>query len=128
MDAITAAGYRPGKDIGIGMDVAASEFHHDGKYVLKSENKRLSSGQMIGLLEGLIERYPIISIEDGLAEDDWAGWKSLTDRLGGSVQVVGDDISSPTPGSSARVLNTGSETRFSSSSTRSALSRKRLRR
>ena len=92
MDAITAAGYRPGKDIGIGMDVAASEFHHDGKYVLKSENKRLSSGQMIGLLEGLVERYPIISIEDGLAEGDWTGWKSLTDRLGGSVQVVGDDI------------------------------------
>jgi enolase len=92
MDAIRAAGYRPGKDIGIGMDVAASEFHHDGKYVLKSENKRLSSGQMIGLLEGLIERYPIISIEDGLAEGDWTGWKSLTDRLGGSVQVVGDDI------------------------------------
>jgi enolase len=92
MDAIRAAGYRPGKDIGIGMDVAASEFHHDGKYVLKSENKRLSSGQMIGLLEGLVERYPIISIEDGLAEGDWTGWKSLTDRLGGSVQVVGDDI------------------------------------
>ena len=92
MDAITAAGYRPGKDIGIGMDVAASEFHHAGKYVLKSENKRLSSGQMIGLLEGLVERYPIISIEDGLAEGDWTGWKSLTDRLGGSVQVVGDDI------------------------------------
>jgi enolase len=92
LEAITAAGYRPGKDIGIGMDVAASEFHQDGKYVLKSENKRLSSAQMIALLEGLVERYPILSIEDGLAEGDWSGWKSLTDRLGGAVQLVGDDI------------------------------------
>jgi enolase len=92
MDAIKAAGYRPGKDLGIGMDVAASEFYQDGHYLLKSEKKRLSTGQMIGLLEGLVERYPIISIEDGLAEGDWKGWKTLTDRLGGSVQVVGDDI------------------------------------
>ncbi len=92
MDAIKGAGYRPGKDIGIGMDVAASEFYQDGHYVLKSENKRLSTEQLIGLLEGLVERYPIISIEDGLAEGDWKGWKTLTDRLGGSVQVVGDDI------------------------------------
>ncbi len=92
MDAIKGAGYRPGKDIGIGMDVAASEFYQDGRYVLKSENKRLGTEQLIGLLEGLVERYPIISIEDGLAEGDWKGWKTLTDRLGGSVQVVGDDI------------------------------------
>jgi enolase len=92
LEAVTAAGYRPGKDIGVGMDVAASEFQRDGKYVLKSENKRLTSAQMIDLLEGLVERYPIVSIEDGLAEGDWKGWKSLTDRLGGSVQVVGDDI------------------------------------
>jgi enolase len=98
MEAIRAAGYRPGKDIGIGMDVAASEFHHNGKYVFKSENKRLSSGQMIDLLERLVERYPILSIEDGLAEGDWNGWKSLTDRLGGSVQVVGDDIFVTNPG------------------------------
>jgi enolase len=92
MEAITAAGYRPGKDIGIGMDVAASEFHQDRKYLLKSENQRLSSAQMIDLLESLVGRYPIISIEDGLAEGDWDGWSALTDRLGGSVQVVGDDI------------------------------------
>jgi len=98
MEAITAAGYRPGKDIGIGMDVAASEFHRDGKYVLKSENKRLSSGQMIALLEELVERYPILSIEDGLAEGDWNGWKTLTDQLGGTVQVVGDDIFVTNPG------------------------------
>ena len=92
MEAIAAAGYRPGKDIAIGMDVAASEFHQGGKYVLKSDNQRLGSTQMIDLLEDLTERYPIVSIEDGLAEGDWSGWKSLTDRLGGSVQVVGDDI------------------------------------
>jgi enolase len=98
MEAITAAGYRPGKDIGIGMDVAASEFYQGGKYILKSENKRLSSTQMIDLLEVLTERYPIVSIEDGLAEGDWSGWKSLTDRLGGSVQVVGDDIFVTNPG------------------------------
>jgi len=98
MDAIQAAGYRPGKDIGIGMDVAASEFYQDGQYVLKSENQRLSSGQMIGLLEGLVERYPVLSIEDGLSEADWKGWKTLTDRLGGSVQLVGDDIFVTNPG------------------------------
>ena len=92
LQAITAAGYRPGKEIGIGMDVAASEFYREGTYVLKSENKRLSSEQMIGVLEEMVERYPIVSIEDGLAEGDWKGWKSMTDRLGGQVQVVGDDI------------------------------------
>jgi enolase len=92
MDAIKTAGYRPGKDIGIAMDVAASEFYQNGKYMLKSENKILSAAQMIDLLEGLAERYPILSIEDGLAEGDWSGWKILTDRLGGSVQLVGDDI------------------------------------
>ena len=92
LQAITDAGYRPGKDIGIGMDVAASEFYKDGKYILKSENKRLSAVQMIDLLEGMVERYPIVSVEDGLAEGDWGGWKTMTDRLGGAVQVVGDDI------------------------------------
>ncbi len=92
LQAITDAGFRPGKDIGIGMDVAASEFYQDGKYVLKSENKRLSSEQMIGLIAGMVERHPIISVEDGLAEGDWKGWKSMTDQLGGQVQVVGDDI------------------------------------
>jgi enolase len=92
MDAIEAAGYRPGKDIGVGMDVAASEFYQDGKYVLKSAKQRLSSERMIELLEGLVERYPVLSIEDGLSEADWKGWKRLTDRLGGRVQLVGDDI------------------------------------
>jgi enolase len=92
VEAVKAAGYRPGKDIGLGLDVAASEFYRDGAYVLSSEKKRLSAEQMIGVYEGLIDRYPIISIEDGLAEGDWKGWRALTDRIGGAVQLVGDDI------------------------------------
>ncbi len=92
MEAIQAAGYRPGKEIGIGMDVASSEFYRNGKYVLKSEGKTLSSEQMIDMLDSMVERYPILSIEDGLAEGDWNGWKRMTDRLGGTVQLVGDDI------------------------------------
>jgi len=92
MEAIQAAGYRPGKEIGLGMDVASSEFYRNGKYALKSEGKTLSSEQMIEMLESMVERYPILSIEDGLAEGDWNGWKRMTDRLGGTVQLVGDDI------------------------------------
>jgi len=92
MEAIQAAGYRPGKEIGLGMDVASSEFFRNGKYALKSEGKTLSSDQMIEMLESMVERYPILSIEDGLAEGDWKGWKRMTDRLGGTVQLVGDDI------------------------------------
>jgi enolase len=92
MEAIQAAGYRPGKEIGLGMDVASSEFYRNGKYTLKSEGKTLSSDQMIDMLGSMVERYPILSIEDGLAEGDWNGWKRMTDRLGGTVQLVGDDI------------------------------------
>jgi enolase len=92
MEAIQAAGYRPGKEIGLGMDVASSEFYRNGKYALKSEGKTLSSDQMIDMLGSMVERYPILSIEDGLAEGDWNGWKRMTDRLGGTVQLVGDDI------------------------------------
>jgi len=92
MEAIQAAGYRPGKEIGLGMDVASSEFYRNGKYALKSEGKTLSSDQMIDMLDSMVERYPILSIEDGLAEGDWNGWKRMTDRLGGTVQLVGDDI------------------------------------
>ena len=92
MEAIQAAGYRPGKQIGLGMDVASSEFYRNGKYALKSEGKTLTSDQLIDMLESMVERYPILSIEDGLAEGDWNGWKRMTDRLGGTVQLVGDDI------------------------------------
>jgi enolase len=92
MTAIEKAGYKPGKDIGIGLDAAASEFCKNGKYILKSEKKSLTAAKMIDYYENLISNYPIISIEDGLAEGDWDGWKIMTDRLEGAVQLVGDDI------------------------------------
>lgn len=88
--AIKAAGYEPGKDVAFGMDVAASEFYRDGFY--EFEGQKLSSEKMIEFYENLISDYPIISIEDGLAEDDWDGWKELTTRLGTKVQLVGDDL------------------------------------
>ncbi|MBC8199925.1 MAG: phosphopyruvate hydratase [Desulfobacterales bacterium] len=92
ISAIKSAGYKPGKDIGLAMDAAASEFYKKNKYVLASENKKLSSDEMIDYYEALIDKYPIISIEDGLAEQDWNGWELMTDRLESSIQIVGDDI------------------------------------
>ena len=92
ISAIKTVGYIPGKDIGIALDSAANEFYKNGKYILSSEKKELTSSQMIDYYEGLIEKYPILSIEDGLAEEDWDGWKVMTDRLDGSIQIVGDDI------------------------------------
>ena len=90
--AIEEAGYKPGGDIGIALDAAASEFYEKGKYVLASEKKKLSAAAMIDYYEDLIDRYPILSIEDGLAEQDWKGWRLMTDRLEKSIQIVGDDI------------------------------------
>lgn len=90
--AIEAAGYRPGEDISLALDVAATEFYADGKYTLAAENRTLSSAEFIDYLAGLAGSYPIVSIEDGLAEDDWAGWKALTERIGNSCQLVGDDL------------------------------------
>lgn len=92
MAAIEAAGYRPGQDIGIALDAAASEFYVKGKYVLKSEKKKLAPKKMIDYYEALVDKYPIVSIEDGLAEQDWENWALMTDRLGGAIQIVGDDI------------------------------------
>ncbi|MDL2292695.1 phosphopyruvate hydratase [Acholeplasma sp. OttesenSCG-928-E16] len=93
VEAIEKAGYKPGKDIFLGMDVAASEFYKDGKYVLAGEGgKIMSSKELADFYDYLISKYPIISIEDGLAEDDWDGWKYLTDKLGSKVQLVGDDL------------------------------------
>ncbi len=92
VNAIESAGYRPGKDIGIALDAAASEFYKDGKYIFASENKQLSATELIDYYENLIEKYPLYSIEDGLAEGDWDAWETMTDRLGNSVQIVGDDI------------------------------------
>ena len=90
--AIENAGYRPGSDIGLALDVAASEFFESGRYVLKSENKALSPQEMIDYYEMIIEKYPILSIEDGLAEQDWENWEAMTEQLGGTIQLVGDDI------------------------------------
>jgi len=92
ISAVKSAGFKPGRDIAIALDAAASEFYAKGKYDLKSENKVLSSEEIIRYYEDLVDRYPIVSIEDGLAEGDWKGWELLTDRLGGTVQIVGDDI------------------------------------
>ncbi|MFP4559810.1 MAG: phosphopyruvate hydratase [Thiohalorhabdus sp.] len=92
MEAIEKAGYRAGEDVLLAMDVAASEFHTDQGYALTGEDKTLSGGQMLEFLEELARDFPIASIEDGMDENDWEGWRALTDRLGGSVQLVGDDL------------------------------------
>jgi enolase len=92
LEAIGQAGYTVGQDIYLGLDVASSEFYENGKYVLASENRDFSAEQFVDYLEAWVDKYPIISIEDGLAEDDWDGWKLLTERLGGKVQLVGDDL------------------------------------
>jgi enolase len=90
--AIEKAGYRPGDDIAIALDPASSEFHEDGSYVLAGEGKTLTPEEMVGFWEDWVSRYPIVSIEDGLDESDWDGWKTLTERLGSRTQLVGDDL------------------------------------
>ena len=92
LKSIEKAGYAPGEDIYLALDCASTEYYKDGKYVLAGENKTLSSDENVAYLEALVNDYPIISIEDGMAEDDWAGWKSLTDAIGDRVQLVGDDL------------------------------------
>lgn len=92
LEAVEKAGYKPGEDIVIALDVASSEMYEDGKYNLSGEGIVKTSAEMVDYLAALCEKYPIISIEDGLAEDDWEGWKALTDKLGGKVQLVGDDL------------------------------------
>ena len=92
ISAIEAAGYKPEEQIGIALDAAASEFYEEGKYNLKSENKVLTAEEMVNYYKELTDKYPIISIEDGLAEEDWDGWKLMTTQLGELVQIVGDDI------------------------------------
>lgn len=90
--AIEKAGYTPGKDIYLALDCAASEFYHDGQYVLSGEGREFSSEEFVGYLEGLVSEFPILSIEDGLDESDWDGWALMTERLGDRVQLVGDDL------------------------------------
>jgi len=92
MSAVEAAGYTPGKDIYLALDVAASEFYKDGKYHLDGEGKVLSSDEFVDYLAALAADFPILSIEDGMDEDDWAGWKTLTDKIGKTCQLVGDDV------------------------------------
>jgi enolase len=92
IEAISRAGYSAGQDVVLALDCAASEFHRDGKYLLESEKKQLSSADFGDYLSELASRYPIVSIEDGMAEDDWEGWKRLTDKLGAKLQLVGDDL------------------------------------
>jgi enolase len=92
IEAIEKAGYKPGKDIGLALDAAASEFYKKGKYVLQSENKKLSAQQMIEYYADLVEKYPILSIEDGLAEQDWDNWELMTEQLDEVIQIVGDDV------------------------------------
>lgn len=92
MDAIEKAGYKPGIDIAIALDVASSELVCEGGYKLDSENRTLSSAELVAYYENLCNKYPIVSIEDGLSEDDWEGWKLLTEKLGHRVQLVGDDL------------------------------------
>ena len=93
VEAIEKAGYRPGEQVAIALDPAASEFFKDGAYVLEGEGgRRLAPAEMVEYYAGLVDRYPIVSIEDGLAEDDWEGWSLVTKRLGGRIQLVGDDL------------------------------------
>ena len=92
VQAIEKAGYRPGEDIALGLDCASSEFYKDGKYNLAGEKKVLTAAEFTKLLSDWVAKYPIISIEDGMAENDWDGWKHLTERLGDKVQLVGDDL------------------------------------
>jgi enolase len=92
LKAIESAGYRPGEDIYLGLDAASSEFYKDGVYRLQSEGVRFDAGQFVDYLAAWVDKYPIITLEDAMAEDDWDGWKVLTDRLGGRLQLVGDDV------------------------------------
>ena len=96
--AIEQAGYTPGQDIYLALDCAASEFYHDGRYVLSGEGREFSSEEFVGYLEGLVSEFPILSIEDGLDESDWDGWAHMTERLGDRVQLVGDDLFVTNPG------------------------------
>ena len=90
--AIERAGYKPGDDVSLGLDVAASEFYKDGKYVLAGEGKELSSDDMIAWMGELIGKYPILTIEDGLDQNDWGGWKKMTTELKDKIHIVGDDL------------------------------------
>jgi len=107
MEAVEKAGYKPGSDISFALDVASSEFFKDGKYVFEGEGKVFTSDELIAYYEGLCKDYPILSIEDGMAEEDWKGWSALTRRLGGKIQLVGDDLFVTNPEIVARGIKEG---------------------
>jgi enolase len=107
VEAITAAGFEPGRDIALALDPATSEIYEDGAYVLASEDRKLSAEEMVDLWADWVQRYPIVSIEDGMAEDDWDGWKLLTERIGDQVQLVGDDLFVTNPEVLARGISEG---------------------
>jgi enolase len=107
LEAIQAAGYTPGDQIALGMDVAADGLFHEGRYHLKGEGLTLTTDEMIGYLSDLAGRYPLVSIEDGLSEDDWEGWQKLTTTLGGRLQLVGDDIFVTNPATIQRAIDNG---------------------
>ncbi len=108
LKSIEKAGYRPGEEIYLALDCAATEYYKDGKYVLSGEGKVLSSGENVDYLAALVNDYPIISIEDGMGEDDWDGWKALTDAIGDKVQLVGDDLFVTNPARLAEGIKLGS--------------------
>jgi enolase len=107
VSAIEAAGYRPGEEIAIALDPASSEFYVDGNYQLSGEGRTLTTGEMVDYWETLVGRYPIVSLEDGMAEDDWNGWRNLTERLGERLQLVGDDIFVTNPAILQRGIDAG---------------------
>ncbi|MEC8579594.1 MAG: phosphopyruvate hydratase [Pseudomonadota bacterium] len=108
LKSIEKAGYKPGEDIYLALDCAATEYFKDGKYELKGEGKSLTSAENVAYLEALVNDYPIISIEDGMSEDDWDGWKALTDAIGNRVQLVGDDLFVTNPARLAMGIERGS--------------------
>ena len=107
LEAIDAAGYEAGTDLALAMDVASTEFFDDGTYTLSGEGRKLSSPEMVDFLVDLVDRYPIVSIEDGMSEEDWEGWASLTERLGARCQLVGDDLFVTNPERVRRGIATG---------------------
>jgi enolase len=107
MSAIETAGYRPGEDVMLALDAASTEFFKSGRYHLEGEGKILDAGEMVTYYEALVVKYPILSIEDGMAEDDWAGWNLLTKQLGGRVQLVGDDLFVTNPARLAQGIKQG---------------------
>jgi enolase len=97
LEAIEHAGYQPGRQMGVAIDVAASHFFEDGKYELRTEGRSLTSQEMTGLLAGWVSKYPIVAIEDALDEDDWTGWRQITEELGARIQLIGDDLFATNP-------------------------------